>query len=194
MRTGGRLQRTGGFLALRTPAAGWRAGLGPVVLTLLLANQAGRPGQTAAAQPGPRAASPSGTPDHVLQQRLRACAACARAKRKCDGSRASCELAQVLADAAGARARDEGHRLQDFDADAPELANVDVAAAYEVRRGKVAGRLLRQRRMRRVPCRNQSMVDRAIPAGRRFVPIPVAHHASMFLTSFSVGRGGCGRK
>ena len=140
MRAGGRLQRTGGCRALRTPAAGWRAGLGPVVLTLLLTNQAGSSlGQTAAAQPGPRAASPAGTPDHVLQQRLRACASCARAKRKCDGSRASCELAQVREheDAAGARARDEG-RVQDFDLDAPELANADVAAAYEVRRGKVA--------------------------------------------------------
>ena len=166
MRAGGRLQRTGGCRALRTPAAGWRAGLGPLVLTLLLTtNQAGRGGQTASAQPGPRAASPSGTSDHVLQQRLRACAACARAKRKCDGSRASCELAQVRghAGAVGARARDEG-RLQDFDADAPELANVGVAAAYEVRQGKVAGRLLGQRRMPRAPRRNQSMAPTRLPA------------------------------
>jgi hypothetical protein len=133
------------------------------------------------AGPGAAAVSPRAGATSLLvsfQQRLRACAACARAKRKCDGSRASCQLHQARQrDVDDTRAQDGGGGLQGPAADAPEIANVATAAAYKVRaEAKHAGCLRRARFLARILSSSPSRA--ACPC----------------LISLSVGRGGCSRK
>jgi hypothetical protein len=181
----------------RTLATHRHLHLVPVVLLVLLA--APNPSTTVepatfAVQPSPRTGAHGAGPGAVavapragatslpvsFQQRLRACAACARAKRKCDGSRASCQLHQARQrrDVDGTRARDDGGGgLQGPAADAPEIANAATAAAYKVSaEAKQAGCLRRARFLARI---SSSSPSRA---------------ACPCLISLWVGRGGFSRK